>query len=86
MFPDNRDYDHAFRENLPAGRNLGAPVTATDGDNDRLTYSTPPSDYFEIVDSTGQLSTKAELDHETRPTHTVTVTATTLPIDQTAST
>ncbi len=75
VFPDNSDYDRSVRENLPAGRNLGAPVTATDDDNDRLTYSIPASDYFEIVDSTGQLRTKAELDHETRPTHTVTVSA-----------
>ena len=76
VFPDNSDYDRSVRENLPAGRNLGAPVTATDDDNDRLTYSIPASDYFEIVDSTGQLRTKAELDHEDFAVHTVRVTAT----------
>ena len=76
VFPADGDYERSVRENLPAGRNLGVPVTATDDDNDRLTYSIPPSDYFEIVDSTGQLRTKAELDHEDLAVHTVRVTAT----------
>ena len=76
VFPADGDYGRSVRENLPAGRNLGAPVTATDDDNDRLTYSIPASDYFEIVDSTGQLRTKAELDHEDLAVHTVRVTAT----------
>ena len=75
-FPADGDYDRTINENQPAGRNLGAPVTATDANNDRLTYTIGASDYFEIAASTGQIRTKAELDHETRPTHTVTVTAT----------
>ena len=76
VFPADGDYDRSIRENLPAGRNLGAPVTATDDNNDRLTYSIGVSDEFEIVDSTGQLRTKAELDYEGREQHFVTVTAT----------
>ena len=76
VFPADGDYDRTIRENLSAGRNLGAPVTATDGNNDRLTYTIPASDEFEIVESTGQLRTKAELDHEGREQHFVTVTAT----------
>ena len=76
VFPANGDYDRGIRENLRAGSNVGAPVTATDGNNDRLTYSVATSDEFEIVESTGQLRTKAELDHEGREQHFVTVTAT----------
>ena len=76
VFPADGDYDRTIRENLTAGRNLGAPVAATDGNNDRLTYNIAASDEFEIVESTGQLRTKAELDHEGREQHFVTVTAT----------
>ena len=76
VFPADGDYDRSLRENQTPPRNLGSPVTATDENNDRLTYSIPASDYFEIVDSTGQLRTKIELDHEGQATHFVTVTAT----------
>ena len=38
VFPADGDYGRTIRENLPAGRNIGAPVTATDANNDRLTY------------------------------------------------
>ena len=74
-FPVGGDYNRTIRENQPAGRSVGLPVRATDPTNDRLTYSIPASDYFEIVDSTGQIRTKAALDHEDQATHTVTVTA-----------
>ena len=76
VFPSTETGQRTIRENMPAGRNVGAPVTATDANNDRLTYSIPPSEFFEIVDSTGQLRTKVELDHETGPMRSVTVTAT----------
>ena len=75
-FPAGGDYDRSIRENLSSGRTLGPPIRATDPNNDRLTYTIPASDYFEIVDSTGQLRTKAMLDHEDRAEHIVTVTAT----------
>ena len=75
-FSASGDYERRIRENLSAGRNLGAPVTATDPNNDRLTYTIPSSDYFEIIDSTGQLRTKTELDHEDQDQHFVSVTAT----------
>ena len=76
MFPSTGDYERTIRENMPAGRNVGAPVTATDANNDRLTYSIPPSEFFEIVDSSGQLRTKVEPNHEDQASHTITVTAT----------
>ena len=76
VFPADGDYGRSIRENLRAGSNVGAPVTATDGNNDRLTYSIAASDEFEIVASTGQLRTRAKLDHEGREQHFITVTAT----------
>ena len=76
VFPVDGNYDRSIRENTRAGANLGAPVRATDANNDRLTYSIPASDYFEIDASSGQLRTKAELDHEDRSTHAIIVTAT----------
>ena len=65
-------------ENTPAGTNLGAPVAATDP-GDVLTYSLDgenDAQAFDITRATGQLMTKAALDHDTKETYTVTVTAT----------
>ena len=66
-------------ENTAADTNIGEPVTATDPDTgDALTYSLGGTDAasFSIVEETGQLQTKADLDYETKQTYTVTVTAT----------
>ena len=65
-------------ENTPAGVNIGAPVAATDPDNDPLTYSLDNLDraVFDIGSTDGQLRTKAALDFETNPYYSVTVTAT----------
>ena len=75
VFPADGDYDRSISENLPSGRNVGTPVRANDDNNDRLTYTIGDSDYFEIVDSTGQLRTKVALNHEDQATHTITVSA-----------
>ena len=65
-------------ENTAAGRNIGAPVAATDADNDPLTYvlDTAGDSVFALDRRSGQLRTKAALDHEATPSYTVTVTAT----------
>ena len=66
-------------ENTAAGQNIGAPFLATDPDTgDTLTYSLGGADAssFGIIESTGQLQTKANLDFEIKSTYTVTVTAT----------
>ena len=66
-------------ENTAAGQDIGDPVTATDPDDGQsLTYTLGGDDAaaFDIVGSSGQLLTKGPLDHETKPSHTVTVTAT----------
>ena len=62
-------------ENTAAGSPIGAPVAATD--DQELSYSLggPDADSFAIDASSGQLRTRAPLDHEARPEHTVTVTA-----------
>ena len=65
-------------ENTAAGMNIGAPVMATDDDNDTLRYMLSGTDAgsFDIGMSTGQLMTKAALDYETKMSYMVTVTAT----------
>ena len=66
-------------ENTPTGRNIGAPITATDDDSgDRLTYSLDQVDAatFDVDKTNGQLRTKASLDYEATPSYNVTVTAT----------
>ena len=68
-------------ENTPPGRNVGAPVTATDPDtNDTLTYSLegPDAASFALADPTsGQIKTKAPLDYEgSKNSYSVTVKAT----------
>ena len=65
-------------ENTMAGEDIGAPVEATDADNDVLTYALSGTDAasFDIGTTTGQLQTKADLDYETKASYMVTVTAT----------
>ncbi len=75
VFPADGDYARSVRENQPSGSNVGTPVTAIDSNSDRLTYSIADSDLFEIDQSTGQLRTRVELDHEGHATHTVQVSA-----------
>ena len=65
-------------ENTTTGVAIGDPVTATDpdtGDTPAYTLGGTDAAFFDIGTSTGQLQTKAALDHETKNTYTVTVTA-----------
>ena len=64
-------------ENTAANTNIGAPVRATDADNDNLTYTLEGTDpgSFAIDESSGQLKTKSPLDHEDKESYTVTVKA-----------
>ena len=65
------------RENTRANRNIGLAITATDLENDPLTYSIKGgSDLFDIVTSTGQLQTKGALDYEAASSHTIVVQVT----------
>ena len=67
-------------ENSPAGANVGSPVTATDADGDALSYTLAGNDAssFAINGSSGQIHVGrgASLDHETKDSYSVTVTAT----------
>ena len=60
-------------ENTAAERNVGTPVTATDADNDPLTYELGGTDVgsFEIDESTGQIKTieGVTYDHEAPKSH-----------------
>ena len=65
-------------ENTTTGVAIGAPVTATDpdtGDTPAYTLGGTDATFFDIDTSTGQLRTKAALDHETKSSYTVAVTA-----------
>ena len=71
-------------ENTEAGTDIGAPLVATDEDDDVLTYTLTDDDggtdgdsaSFAIDWATGQLMTKADLDKETKAIYTVVVRAT----------
>ncbi len=67
--------EQSVAENTPAGTAIGSPYTATDDDGDTLTWSLegPDAASFAIDTSSGQLRTKAPLDHETKPRYVVTV-------------
>ena len=78
-FPTTENGARDIDEGTAAGQNIGAPVAATDADpadGSLLTYSLsgPDASSFDIVRATGQLLTKASLDHEDKANYTVTVT------------
>ena len=77
-FPGTESGSRTVPENTPAGTDIGSPVAATDDDDDTITYTLGGTDAasFGIVSSTGQLQTKADLDHEAKPSYSVSVTAT----------
>ena len=75
QFADDAPTTQTVAENTAAGTNIGSAYTATDPDDgDTLAYSLDDGDgaAFEI-DSSGQIKTKDALNHETKPSYTVTV-------------
>ena len=67
--PQSNDETIATRnvdENTPAGENIGSPVSASDLDTTTLTYTLggPDAGLFNFTTRTGQLRTKAPLNHE----------------------
>ena len=79
---DNAVMTREVDENTPAGRPVGSPVQATDpdaDDQDKLQYMLggPDAGSFTIDTGTGQIRVGATtvLDHESRGSHTVSVTA-----------
>ena len=76
---DDATATRSIQENTAAGTNIGAAVSATHADSvGTLVYSldTTGARLFDIDSATGQLKTKAALDHETTPSYTVTVSVT----------
>ena len=64
---DGVQVTRSVAENTAAGQSVGAPVRATDGNNDILTYTLSGSfedDLFDINWGTGQIMTKSELNLE----------------------
>ncbi len=77
VFPSAEIPVRSVPENTPPDRDIGAPVEATDP-GDTLTYRLGGADAasFDIDERSGQLRTRAPLNHESRNHHTVSVTAT----------
>ena len=75
-FTDDDSTTREVAENTASGMNIGAPVSATDEDNDTLTYSLGGTDAssFSIVSTTGQLQTSAALNYEAEDSYSVTIT------------
>ena len=78
VFNESGTVTRTIAEGNQPSRNIGSPVTATDADNETLTYTLGGTDAasFSIVSTSGQLKTKVVLDYETKDSYTVTVTAT----------
>ena len=74
-FTDGSSATRSVAENTTAGTNIGIAVAATDVDNDTLTYTLGGRDAasFRIVSTSGQLQTKAALNHEADTSYAVTV-------------
>ena len=78
-FPTTESGTRSVAENTAAGEDIGDAFQATDPDTgDSVTYSLGGDDAasFDIDTSSGQLQTKAALDHEAKPEYSVTVIAT----------
>ena len=75
VFTDGSSTTRFAAGNMIPGRNIGAPVAATDADDDTLIYDLggTDADSFIVVRSSGQLLSNAALDFETKPSYTVTV-------------
>ena len=78
VFTEGTSTTRTIAENTAANTNIGTPITATDADSgDTLTYALGGTDAaaFSIISTSGQLQTRAALDHETKNAYTVTVSA-----------
>ena len=74
VFDEGTTATRGVDENTAANQPIGNPLTATDADNDTLTYSLDTtSDAFFDIDSGGQLLTEAGLDREARNSYPVNV-------------
>ena len=63
----------SVNEDAAVGANMGSPLTASDADNDTLTYAIAGSDAFTINASTGQITVAGALDYERQASYNLTV-------------
>ena len=79
VFDEGDGATRTLAENTAAGENVGAPMTATDPDDDTLLYTLSGADAgsFDLNAATGQLTTREGVtyDYESKSTYAVTVTA-----------
>ena len=76
VFTDGDTTTRTIAENTGSGVNIGTAISATDANNDTLTYSLSGTnaDAFNIEPATGQLKISAVLDFETKSSYSVTIT------------
>ena len=76
VFTETSPATRSIAENTTSDVNIGSAVSATDADNDTLTYGLTGTDasVFSIDNSNGQLQTSDSLDYETKSSYSVTVT------------
>ena len=76
VFTDGGSTTRTVAENTASRQNIGSAVSATDPDNDKLTYTLGGTDAaaFRINTNNGQLKTRSALDYETKSSYTVTIT------------
>ena len=76
VFTDGASTTRSVEENTASGVDFDTPVSATDADNDTLTYTLGGTDAasFGLSRTTGQLQTSVRLDYETTPSYEVTIT------------
>ncbi|MDE0637747.1 MAG: cadherin domain-containing protein, partial [Candidatus Poribacteria bacterium] len=74
-FTEGTSTTRTVAENTASGTNIGSAVSATDADDDTLTYTLGGTDAssFSIVSTSGQLQTSGALDYETKTSYSVTV-------------
>ena len=76
VFTDGANTTRSVAENTAAGQHIGTAVSATDAENDTLTYTLSGTDAstYVIETASGQLKTNAALDYETKQSYTVSIT------------
>ena len=76
VFTDGSSTTRSIAENSTSGQDIGGAVSATDANNDTLTYSLGGADAssFSLDGSSGQLKTSAALDYETKQSYSITIT------------
>ena len=75
IFREGTTATRQILEGTNSGVNIGTPVSATDPENNTLTYSKSGTDAssFTIISSTGQLQTRASLDYDTKSSYSFTM-------------